>query len=188
MENVEIKTSKVLILAGLNGSGPLHWQCLWAQNSAYSVVEQHDWRTPLRGDWLARLDDVIADLQAPIYLVAHSLACIQVAAWANKSVQADKVKGALLVAPSDVEAPPLTHALSSWRPVEMKALPFDSILVARQNDPFCSVDRAMAFAKAWGSTWKDVGCKGHLNADANLGDWPEGQALLNDLMKEEHGY
>ncbi len=188
MTAVGIKAKNVLILPGWHGSGHLHWQRLWAMQFAYTVVEQHDWIRPLRGDWLVRLDDVMADLQGPIYLVAHHLACIQVVAWAHISAQRDKVKGALLVAPGDVEAPPLTSALTSWRPIEMQALPFESILVSSQNDSHCSVERAKAFAKAWGSTWKEVGCEGHLNADSNLGDWPEGQALLNDLMKEEHGY
>jgi len=35
----------------------------------------------------------------------------------------------------------------------------------------------------------NLGNKGHVNADSNLGDWPEGRAMLNSLMKEkEHGH
>jgi predicted alpha/beta hydrolase family esterase len=34
-----------------------------------------------------------------------------------------------------------------------------------------------------------LGESGQLNAESILGDWPEGHALLNDLMKEkEHGH
>ena len=67
----------------------------------------------------------------------------------------------------------------------MKKLPFKSILVGSQNDPYCTADRAQAFAKAWGSDYLDLGFKGHVNAESNLGDWPDGRALLNSLMKEK---
>jgi predicted alpha/beta hydrolase family esterase len=176
---------KVLILPGWQGSGPLHWQMRWVALHGDVVVAQHDWMRPLRGDWLSRLDDVLSDLDGPVYLVAHSLGCIQVAAWAVVSAQTHKVKGALLVAPGDVAATHLQDLFSSWRPVEMKKLPFKSILVGSQNDPYCTADRAQAFAKAWGSDYLDLGFKGHVNAESNLGDWPDGRALLNSLMKEK---
>jgi predicted alpha/beta hydrolase family esterase len=176
---------KVLILPGWQGSGPLHWQMRWVALHGDVVVAQHDWMRPLRGDWLSRLDDVLSDLDGPVYLAAHSLGCIQVAAWAVVSAQTHKVKGALLVAPGDVAATHLQDLFSSWRPVEMKKLPFKSILVGSQNDPYCTADRAQAFAKAWGSDYLELGFKGHVNAESNLGDWPDGRALLNSLMKEK---
>ena len=71
----------------------------------------------------------------------------------------------------------------------MNRLPFKSLLVGSQNDPYCTLERAQAFAKAWGSDFLNLGNKGHVNADSNLGDWPEGRAMLNSLMKEkEHGH
>ena len=144
---------------------------------------------PLRGDWLARLDDVLSDLIGPVFLVAHSLGCIQVAAWAQVSAQCHKVKGAMLVAPGDLEASQLQDVFSSWRPIALTALPFQSILIGSENDPYCTVARAEQFAKAWGSHYLNLGECGQLNAESNLGDWPEGHALLNELMKEKtHGH
>ena len=175
----------VLILPGWQVSGSLHWQMRWASLYGDAVVEQHDWMRPLRGDWISRLDDVLSDLDGPVYLAAHSLGCIQVAAWARVSAQRHKVKGALLVAPGDVEATHLLDLFSTWRPIDMKPLPFKSILVLSQDDPYCTADRAQAFAKAWGSDVVDLGCKGHVNAESHLGDWPEGRALFNSLMKEK---
>ena len=184
-----MQQASVLILPGWQGSGSLHWQMRWVALHGDVVVEQHDWLRPLRGDWLARLDDVVSDLNGPVYLAAHSLGCIQVAAWAGVSTQFHKVKGALLVAPGDVEAPHLLDLFSSWRPIDMVTLPFPSILVGSQNDPYCTAQRAQSFAKAWGSDYVDLGFKGHVNAESELGDWPEGRALLNRLMKEkEHGH
>jgi predicted alpha/beta hydrolase family esterase len=156
----------------------------WVALHGDVVVAQHDWMRPLRGDWLSRLDDVLSDLDGPVYLAAHSLGCIQVAAWAVVSAQTHKVKGALLVAPGDVAATHLQDLFSSWRPVEMKKLPFKSILVGSQNDPFCSVERAQGLAQDWGAQWVDLGLAGHINAESSLGDWPEGHALLQTLLKE----
>ena len=70
----------VLILPGWQGSGPGHWQMQWARLYGYTVVEQNDWLHPLRGDWLARLDEVVIDAPGPVVLVAHSLGCILTAA------------------------------------------------------------------------------------------------------------
>ena len=180
---------KVLILPGWRGSGRLHWQMRWVNQYAYQVVDQHEWMRPLRGDWLARLEEVMSDVSEAVYLVAHGLGCIQIAAWAQISAQSHKVHGALLVAPSDVEASHFQDVLSSWRPIALKALPFKSILIGSQNDPDCRAERAAHFAMSWGAQYLNLGECGHLNAESNLGDWPEGHALLSELMKEkEHGH
>jgi predicted alpha/beta hydrolase family esterase len=68
-------------------------------------------------------------------------------------------------------------------------MPFQSMVISSQNDPYCSVARAQFFAKAWGSELINAGSQGHLNADSLLGDWPEGHSFLNELMKvNEHGH
>ena len=95
----------VLILPGWQGSGPDHWQMRWVARHGYTVVEQDDWVRPRRGDWLARLGEVVVDTpEADIVLVAHSLGCIQVAAWAAVSRHTARVRGALLVAPGDLDS------------------------------------------------------------------------------------
>jgi predicted alpha/beta hydrolase family esterase len=123
-------------------------------------------------------------------LVAHSLGCVLVAAWAAYSMNADKVKGALLVAPADVERPEMQHMLHSWSPIVRERLPFPSIVAASRNDPYCSLMRVSGLAHAWGSRLVDCGTSGHINTDSRLGDWSEGFALLQDLLKEEvhHGH
>ncbi len=179
-----VKPSSVLILPGWHNSGPQHWQSLWEQRHGYQRVEQHDWEQPLRGDWITRLEEVVLGLDEPGILVAHSLGCQLVAAWAAISRNTERVKGALLVAPGDVERPELGGALYSWRPVATLRLPFRSVLVASRNDPYCTYHRAAGFAQAWGSQCIDHGDAGHINADSHLGSWPEGHVLLQDLMKD----
>jgi predicted alpha/beta hydrolase family esterase len=90
--------AQVLLLPGWQNSGPDHWQSRWEQNFGYVRVEQHDWMQPLRGDWIARLEDVLLSQKGPSVLVAHSLGCLLVAAWAAHSRHTHLVSAALLVA------------------------------------------------------------------------------------------
>ena len=174
----------MLVLPGWQGSGPDHWQMRWAQAHGYTVVAQNDWMRPLRGDWLARLDEAVLETPGPVVFVAHSLGCILVAAWASLSRHTARVKGALLVAPGDTEAPELRARLQGWAPIVRQALPFRSVLVGSQNDPYCTHERAQALARDWSAQWLDLGPVGHINADSLLGDWPQGHALLQTLLKD----
>jgi predicted alpha/beta hydrolase family esterase len=178
--------NNVLILPGWQNSGPEHWQSRWERSYGYRRVEQHDWMRPLRGDWIAQLEDVLLsmdiDQQGQAVLVAHSLGCIQLAAWASHSGNTARVKAALLVAPPDTERDDLRQMLPGWSPVPRQKLPFTSILFASSNDPFCDAARAHEFADAWGADFMDAGERGHLNAESGLGDWPQAHAELQRLM------
>ncbi|MDO8278179.1 MAG: alpha/beta hydrolase [Hylemonella sp.] len=179
-----IDSADVLLLPGWHDSGPGHWQSLWEAAHGYRRVTQHDWRQPRRGDWMARLEEVLLARSAPVLLVAHSLGCILVAAWAAHSRNTGRVKAALLVAPGDVERETLAPQLPGWSPVVLRKLPFPSVLVGSRNDPYCGAGRARAFAQAWGSRFVDQGAAGHINADAGFGPWPEGHEILLKIMKD----
>lgn len=172
----------VLILPGWHNSGPAHWQSRWEAAHGYTRVQQHDWERPLRGDWLMQLEETVLNCDEPAVLVAHSLGCIQVAAWAGHTHNAARVKAALLVAPGDVEREDTRTLLPSWSPIARKSLPFKSILVASRDDPRCAFDKSASLARDWGAELVDIGEAGHINGDSNLGDWPQGQALLQRLM------
>ena len=48
--------------------------------------------------------------------------------------------------------------------------------------------RAQQLAADWGAQWVDAGAAGHINSASQLGDWPQGHALLQDLVKDSvHG-
>ena len=179
-----MKPSSVLLLPGWQNSGPLHWQSLWECRHGYVRVEQHDWMTPLRGDWVARLEEVLLTCDEPVVLVGHSLGCVLTAAWAAHSRNTHRVKAALLVAPGDVERPDIREQIPTWSPIELRALPFPSVLVASRNDPYCEFERVRLFGYAWGAQFMDYGPCGHINADSGLASWPEGHVLLQDLMKD----
>ncbi len=175
----------ILLLPGWQGSGPGHWQTEWESLHGDQRVQQHDWMRPLRGDWSARLEEVVADAPGEVVLAAHSLGCILTAWWAAHTRHAHKVRGALLVAPGDVERPDLSAQIRGWAPIARQVLPFPAVLVGSRDDPYCSFERAQTLAQDWGARFVDLGHSGHINADTGLGAWPQGRALLHSLMNKD---
>jgi predicted alpha/beta hydrolase family esterase len=173
--------SRVLIHPGLGNSGPGHWQSLWEKRyPAFARINQREWETPVCDDWITLLDrEVSSHKMDEVIIVGHSLACATVGYWAGKHPR--KIKGALLVAPSDTEAETYPEGTSGFKPMPMNRLPFPSITVMSTNDYYVSIDRAQAFAGAWGSELINIGNAGHINADSNLGFWEFGLELLNRL-------
>jgi uncharacterized protein len=180
-----VKPENVLILPGWQNSGPDHWQSRWEALHGYRRVDQHDWLRPRRGDWIARLEDMVLGCEGPVVLVAHSLGCILTAAWAQVSRSTTRVQAALLVAPGDAEREELRGVLPSWSPIVRQRLPFPSVLVGSRNDPYCRFERAQGLASDWGARLMDLGEVGHINAESGLGDWPAGHALLTDLIDKK---
>ncbi|MFT3663848.1 RBBP9/YdeN family alpha/beta hydrolase [Piscinibacter sp.] len=176
--NPELDGLAVLLLPGWLNSGPEHWQSRWEALHGHRRVEQADWEWPRRGDWMARLDDVLLQTPQRALLVAHSLGCQLVASWAAHSALHDRVAAALLVAPPDTERDDMPPNLFNWRPIVRRALPFPSLAVVSSDDPYCAPARAQRMAADWGSERVDIGARGHINGESGLGDWPEGLALL----------
>ncbi len=162
-------------------SGPEHWQTHWERaDPSFIRVKQRDWATPSRADWVATLEAAVASAGPDVVLVAHSTACALVAFWAATTKRT--VRGALIVAPSDTEAPSYPEGPTGWRPMPLERFSFPSIVVASSNDQYCTLPRARAFASAWGSRFVAIGAAGHINSDSGLGAWPTGRALLSTLM------
>lgn len=174
---------RVLLLPGWLDSDPAHWQSRWEALHGDHRVVQDDWQWPRRGDWMARLEEVLLREQAPAVLVAHSLGCLLVAAWAAHTRHAGRVKAALLVAPPDVEREAVPPQLAPWRPVVRRRLPFRSTAVVSRDDPYCAPERAAELSAQWGSELVMIGERGHVNGASGLGDWPEGRALLQALLE-----
>ncbi len=170
----------VLILPGLYNSGPAHWQSRWELlHPEFRRVNQDEWERPRCADWIARLDEAISATPDAV-LVAHSSSCALVAHWVA-SGHTDRVRAALLVAPSDPEAPSYPAGPTGFAPMPLVRLPFPSIVVASTDDYYVALPRAEQFAAAWGSRLVTVGPVGHINGDSGLGDWPTGFALLEEL-------
>jgi len=98
--NAEMMNPKVLILPGVNGSGPKHWQTFWeASHPEFHRVPERDWAYPVREEWVKTLEAAVRAAGPKTILVAHSLACLQVVHWAARTRL--KIQSALLVAPPD---------------------------------------------------------------------------------------
>ena len=177
----------ILLVPGLNNSGPDHWQTLWEQELPQCQrVELGIWDNPHRNTWVNQLNLAIYRAGRPVILVAHSLGCHAVAWWVEYEQPAFEhpVVGALLVAPPGVEGDNLDPRLQRFAPLAGARLPFPSIVAASRNDPYASFGLAKRFARKWGSQLVDAGPIGHINASSGIGNWPYGQYLLHQLISE----
>lgn len=167
-----------LLLPGLNGSGPGHWQHRWLHDLPGAVlVAQRDWAAPDRDAWVETAVAAIAAHPGAL-LVGHSLGAVTIAHVAAARPDLP-IGGALLVAPADVEAENARHArVESFAPMPIRPFRFPSIVVASRDDPWMSLERARIFANLWESAFVDIGAAGHINAETGLGDWAQGRALL----------
>ena len=174
---------KILTIPGYGGSGKEHWQTYWERELInIERVEQKDWNNPQLDLWVETLNSYIKKNQKYI-LVAHSLACSLVAHWSLK-YDTSSILGALLVSVSDVDSQEFTpKEVRNFSPMPTKELPFKSIVVASDNDPYVSLERAAFFAKSWGSDFYNIGSYSHINADSSIKSWQYGQDLISDFKK-----
>jgi len=172
--------STILTLPGIGGSGPQHWQSLWEKEHGFTRIEQAEWETPFRDEWVANIQKALKKHDPKkVILVGHSAVCSAIAKWAER--YQTKIKAALLVAPADPEAQTFPHGVTGFAPMPLLKLPFRSIVVASSNDFYATVKRAKYFADAWGSEFIDIGEAGHINVASGYGQWDEGLEILKRL-------
>ncbi|HET6389025.1 alpha/beta hydrolase [Hyphomicrobium sp.] len=168
--------STTLIVPGLRSSGPTHWQTWLERRVSGSVrVTQRDWNDPHLPEWSARVRREIARATGSIFIAAHSFGALAAAQAASD--HAERITGALLVAPADPEG----FGVAEFLPV--KPLGFPVVVVASRNDPWMAFDKARRWAELWRADFVDLGDAGHINAEAGFGPWPEGLALLERLRR-----
>jgi predicted alpha/beta hydrolase family esterase len=158
---------------------------LWEQvHLEYQRVEQRDWDVPDRTEWVTTLDAAIGAASTPPILVAHSLGCITIAHWvAEQSGRyADRIAGAMLVAPADLDAETAPEVVRGFRPIPLVPFKFPHVIVASRTDRYLTFERATELARAWGGSLVDAGDAGHLNTDAGYGAWPAGERILMELQ------
>lgn len=175
----------VLVVPGLDNSGPDHWQSLWEdRRDDCRRVDLGCWSEPDRRIWTERLDAALSMIYGPLVLVAHSLGCLTVAWWALGAdlQQIKRIRGALLVAPPDVDSCDAHPFVRRFAPAPDRALSFPSILVASRDDRYAAFERLEELARLWGSHFVDAGHAGHINAKSGLGYWSDGEALLEELI------
>ena len=170
-----------LIVPGLGNSGPEHWQTYFQQSgNNFYKIDQQEWEAPTCTDWIDTIEMKVSAFDpSTVILIGHSLGCATIAHWAAKYKR--QIKGTMLVAPSDLEAPQYNFPATGFTPIPLDKINFKSIVVASADDIWVSLDRAAFFAEKWGSEFINIGNAGHINAASGHTNWNEGMSILKTL-------
>ena len=158
---------RLLIVPGLNNSGPAHWQT-WLERSVPPAVrvQQHHWRRPELERWSARIDSTLDRAgPGPWVAVAHSFGVLALVHHLARRPDSP-IAAVLLVAPAD----PARFGLAEAMPAG--ALPRPATLLASQTDPWLSAQEARRWAARWHCPLVDLGAAGHINAESGFGPLP----------------
>jgi len=175
---------RVLVIPGLHGSGPTHWQTwLQARVRHATRVEQDDWDLPDITRWSQRIDAVVATRPGARWVaVAHSFGCLALAHHLGRRHAAggdedDGVAAALFVAPAE----PLRFRLADVLPHAPLGIP--CALIASDTDPWMAADSACRWARRWDAAFVNLGDAGHINADAGFGPFPRALQMTQALLR-----
>lgn len=169
-------SDRFLILHGLYGSGPDHWQTWLAQRlrergSEVGYPDLPDPFDPQPSRWIEAGSDAL-DAE-PSVVLCHSLACLL---WLRLCARADGrlVERVLLVAPPWREDVPqvarfLDHGASADA---VRRAAAETLIVCSPDDPYCPVGAVGRFAEPLEIAYELVPNGGHLNSDAGYGAWP----------------
>ena len=170
-----------LILHGLEGSGPSHWQT-WVAGAlqakglkvAYPLLPDAD--RPRLTAWLDALGEELSALPAAqTTVLCHSLGSLL---WLHHAARRPgaQVARALLVAPpqpdeDDPQSP-------GFRPVPLdrdgvERVARETLLVCSTNDPNCPAETSERIGAETGIPIEWIEDAGHVNADAGYGPWSE---------------
>ena len=167
----------ILLVPGLGGSGPAHWQTHWQRQLEGARRLIHgDWRTPDLERWTqAVVREVAVSRRAPV-VIAHGYACLAAVRAASLGA---RIRGLLLVAPADPERYDIDEDLMR------KRLGCPGIVVASSDDPGMKLVRAGSWAAAWNLRLVVYRNAGHINAESGFGPWPEGLSYVDQLAGDD---
>jgi predicted alpha/beta hydrolase family esterase len=169
-----------LILHGLQGSGPGHWQTwlaarLRADGERVAYPDLPDADAPSQRPWREVLERALEGLPNPV-VVCHSLSCLL---WLHHvdagGAPAERV---LLVAPPS-EASGVTE-IEPFLPVPLPRLTAGTRLVCSDNDPYCPEGAAGLYGEPLGIAVDLLPGTGHINPETGYGPWPAAEAWCVD--------
>jgi uncharacterized protein len=171
-----------LILHGLHGSGPGHWQTWLAarlragtEHVAYPDLPDAD--LPAPGAWRGALEGELAALpRGEIIVVCHSVSCLL---WLHHVAEGGTpAERALLVAPPSEGAD--QPEIAGFFPVPLPALGGGARIVCSDDDPYCPEGAVTRYAEPLGIPVSVVPGGGHLHPDTGYGAWPAVEAWCLD--------
>ena len=171
-----------LILHGLEGSGPDHWQTWLAgrlreRGERVSYPHLPDPFDPHPSDWVRALDAELAILEGPV-VFCHSLACLLWLRAAARPSPGRLASRVLLVAPPWREdlAPVARFLDHGARARDVSRTADETLIVCSDDDPYCPPDAVKKYAEPLGIPAHVIPGAGHLNTDAGYGEWREVEA------------
>jgi hypothetical protein len=174
----------ILIVPGSNRLDSDHWQSRWLRHfKTAALIEPPKATSAGLDDWTRRIAAASNVGERQAVLVAHGLGVLAAVA-ATPRLGGSRTVGAFLVAPADPEGP-VRLALAAARAARMplEPLPFASVLIASGNDPLCRLERAEAFAAAWGSELSTLAEAGSIDAKSGHGPWPDGLLRFGQFLR-----
>ena len=172
-------SSAFLLLHGLYGSSPEHWQHWLAprlRDAGHQVLfpQLPNADTPDPAAWEQALLDELAKLDGDERVVlCHSLSCI---AWLHACGDVEPpVDRVALVAPPSVSAglpelEPFFPVLVT--PADVARAARHTRLICSDDDPYCPEGAPRLYGEPLGLPVDLHPGRGHLNVDAGLGPWP----------------
>ncbi len=168
--------SRFLILHGLDGSGPGHWQPWLAErlrSAGHDVAfpDLPDPSDPHPEPWAEVTWSALG--HGADAVVCHSLACLL---WLRLATRAEQQLAGrvLLVAPpcrDDVE--PVARFLDHGAaPDDVGRAAASSLLVCSDADPYCPPGAVATYAEPLAIEAQVLIGAGHINTDAGYGAWP----------------
>lgn len=171
-----LKDQPILIVPGLRNSDEHHWQSLWQTRLPNSKrIQVDDWDTPDLDKWKAGIRAELNKLDKPAVIIAHSFGTLASASIAAEFP--DQIAALFLVAPADPDKFRIAQRLPKT-PLRVPAK-----LIASSNDPWLTDSKAAYWALQWGTDFLRLKNVGHINSESNLGLWPEGIQLLQQLLR-----
>ena len=172
-----------LIVHGLGGSGPDHWQTWLAKRlrargltAAYPDLPDPD--LPSLDAWCAALESELAALDRPV-VACHSLGAVT---WLHLAARLRRrlAERVLLVAPPSAGAGVAEIDSFVPPPLDREAVAIAAeatrMICAPTGDPYCPEGAASLYATPLGLAVDEIPGGAHLNTDAGYGPWPAVEA------------
>lgn len=177
----------VVVVPGLGGSSPGHWQTLWqSEHPEWTRFQPSSWNQPELVDWASALDRAVDESKSGAILLAHSLGCLLALDFANR--HPDKTNGLFLVAPPDPEAATFPSEVKKFAAATANLGPVQvpAVALTSTTDPYCAAERVPQLCRRWGVSSVVVGDAGHINVSSGHGPWADGYRAFADFLRPLH--
>ncbi|QKM64697.1 esterase [Polynucleobacter tropicus] len=178
-----------LIIPGFQGSESAHWQS-WFQSKIENTHRVHqNWDEPILAHWAENIRNAIDKCNGKVWIVAHSFGCL--AAILAGIDRYQNIAGAMLVAPADPERftlggikeeSELTGSESIRSLIPTHRLPFPTLVIASDNDPWMQASKVQLWSNIWHSEFINLPSAGHINTASGFGPWHAGLTLFENFQ------